>query len=191
MYKNEKLSKQEEEITAKFKIIEDLKAQIVKIDVKKTKLEDDINEIINKMWEEYELTPNTVGEYKKPENVALTQKKVNNLRKEKEQLVQQRKSISELINRCSTQIYNAEKSYITTQKELEAIKYGKPVKQTVSKTKRSKSINTQENLYNKITELKNEFRNTTNQMEKVRLSKRIWYYNSKLKEIQKSNLQNK
>lgn len=59
------------------------------------------------------------------------------------------------------------------------------------KTKRSKSINTQENLYNKITELKNEFRNTTNQMEKVRLSKRIWYYNSKLKEIQKSNLQNK
>ena len=117
--------------------------------------------------------------------------KLNNLRKEKEQLVQQRKSISELINRYSTQIYNAEKSYTTTQKELEAIKYGKPVKQTVSKTKRSKSINTQENLYNKITELKNEFRNTTNQMEKVRLSKRIWYYNSKLKEIQKRNLQNK
>ena len=48
--------------------------------------------------------------------------KLNNLRKEKEQLVQQRKSISELINRYSTQIYNAEKSYITTQKELEAIK---------------------------------------------------------------------
>lgn len=117
--------------------------------------------------------------------------KLNNLRKEKEQLVQQRKSISELINRCSTQIYNAEKSYTTTQKELEAIKYGKPVtKQVTPKKKRSKSINTQENLYNKITELKNEFRNTTNQMEKVRLSKRIWYYNSKLKEIQKRNLQN-
>lgn len=78
--KNEKLSKQEEEITSKFNTIEDLKAQIVKIDVKKTKLEDDINSIINKMWEEYELTPNTVGEYKKPDNVALTQKKVNHLR---------------------------------------------------------------------------------------------------------------
>ena len=78
--KNDKLSKQEEEITNKFKTIEDLKAQIVKIDVKKTKLEEDINAIINKMWEEYELTPNTVGEYKKPENIALTQKKVNNLR---------------------------------------------------------------------------------------------------------------
>ena len=32
------------------------------------------------MWEEYELTPNSVHDYKKPENVALTQKKVNNLR---------------------------------------------------------------------------------------------------------------
>lgn len=117
--------------------------------------------------------------------------KLNNLRKEKEQLVQQRKSISELINRYSTQIYNAEKSYITTQKELEVIKYGQPVTTTVHKTKRSKSISTPEDLYNKITELKNEFRNTTNQIEKARLSKRIWYYNSKLKEIQKSNLQNK
>ena len=78
--KNEKLKKQEEEITSKFKTIEDLKAQIVKIDVKKTKLEEDISNIVNKMWEEYELTPNNVKDYKKPENVSLTQKKVNNLR---------------------------------------------------------------------------------------------------------------
>ena len=84
--KNEKLSKQEEDITTKFKVIEDLKAQIVKIDVKKTKLEEDINDIINKMWAEYELTPNTVGEYKKPENVELTQRKVNNLRKDLKEL---------------------------------------------------------------------------------------------------------
>lgn len=84
--KSEKLKTQEDEMTAKFKIIEDLKAQIVKIDVKKTKIEDDINAIINKMWEEYELTPNTVKEYKKPENVALTQKKVNYLRKDLREL---------------------------------------------------------------------------------------------------------
>ena len=84
--KNKKLSLQEEEITAKFKIIEDLKAQIVKIDVKKTKIEEDINLIINKMWEEYELTPNAVQDYKKPENIALTQKKVNNLRKDLREL---------------------------------------------------------------------------------------------------------
>ena len=84
--KNEKLAKQEDEITAKFKVIEDLKAQIVKVDVKKTKLQEDINDIINKMWEEYELTPNAVHDYKKPDNVALTQKKVNNLRKDLREL---------------------------------------------------------------------------------------------------------
>ena len=85
--KNKKLSIQEEEISNKFKVIEDLKAQIVKIDVKKTKLEEDIQAIINKMWEEYELTPNNVqDEYKKPENVATTQKRVNNLRTEIKEL---------------------------------------------------------------------------------------------------------
>ena len=84
--KNQKLAKQEEEITAKFKTIEDLKAQMIKIDVKKTKLEEDINGIINKMWEEYELTPNTVEDYKKPDNIAITQKKVNGLRKDLREL---------------------------------------------------------------------------------------------------------
>ena len=79
--KNKKLSEQEDEISEKFKVIEDLKSQIVKIDVKKTKLEEDIQSIINKMWEEYELTPNNITEeYKRPENVALTQKRVNSLR---------------------------------------------------------------------------------------------------------------
>ena len=84
--KNERLSSVEEDINEKFKIIEDLKAQIVKIDVRKTKIEDDINDIINKMWEEYELTPNNVVDYRRPENVALTQKKVNSLRKELSEL---------------------------------------------------------------------------------------------------------
>jgi len=78
--KNEKLSRKEEEQTSQFKLIEDLKEQIVKIDVKKTKTEEDLNNVINKMWEEYELTPNVVTDYKKPENVANTQKRVNNLR---------------------------------------------------------------------------------------------------------------
>ena len=49
--KSEKLSKQEDELTAKFKVIEDLKGQLVKLDVKKTKIDEDINGIINKMWE--------------------------------------------------------------------------------------------------------------------------------------------
>ena len=80
--KSEKLSKQEDEITAKFKVIEDLKGQLVKLDVKKTKIEEDINGVINKMWEEYELTPNNAEQYQKPENVALTQRRVNSLRTE-------------------------------------------------------------------------------------------------------------
>ena len=80
--KSEKLSKQEDEITAKFKVIEDLKGQLVKLDVKKTKIEEDINGIINKMWEEYELTPNNAEQYQKPENVSLTQRRVNSLRTE-------------------------------------------------------------------------------------------------------------
>ena len=78
--KNEKLTKKEEEQTSQFKIIEDLKTQIVKIELKRTKTDEDITSIINKMWEEYELTPNNVENYQKPDNVALTQKKVNALR---------------------------------------------------------------------------------------------------------------
>lgn len=84
--KNDKLKRQEEEISNKFNIIEDLKAQIVKIEVRKTKLEEDIQNIINKMWEEYELTPNAITDYQKPENITLTQKKVNGLRKEIKEL---------------------------------------------------------------------------------------------------------
>lgn len=78
--KSEQLSKQEQDITSKFKIIEDLKGQLVKLEVKKTKIEDDINDIYNKMWEEYEITPNNAVEYQKPENVATTQRRVNVLR---------------------------------------------------------------------------------------------------------------
>ena len=80
--KSKELSKQEKETTEKFKIIEDLKGQIVKLEVKKTKIEEDINDIYNKMWEEYEITPNNAENYEKPQNVQTTQKIVNNLRNE-------------------------------------------------------------------------------------------------------------
>jgi len=80
--KNEELSKKEEELTNQFKQIEELKAQLIKIEVKKSKLEEDLNQVINKMWEEYELTPNNAKEYSRPENVSLTQKKVNAIRQD-------------------------------------------------------------------------------------------------------------
>ena len=77
---NMDLSSKEKEEVDEFKIIEDLKAQIVKLDVKKTKIDDDLNEVINNLWNEYELTPNNCGGYLKPENVSLTTRRVNNLR---------------------------------------------------------------------------------------------------------------
>ena len=84
--RSEKLAKQEEEITSKFSVIQDLKGQLVKLDVKKTKIAESINEIINEMWEEYELTPNNAENYQKPENIQATQRRVNSLRKEIKEL---------------------------------------------------------------------------------------------------------
>ena len=77
---NNKLSKKEEEQASQFKTIEDLKAQVVKTEVKTNKIKEDLSELINKMWDEYELTPNSAGDYKKPENIQTTQRRVNNLR---------------------------------------------------------------------------------------------------------------
>ena len=79
---NEKLTQKEKEQADEFKIIEDLKAQIVKIEVKKSKIEDDLNNQINLLWNEYELTPNAVDNYKRPENISLTQRRVHNLHKD-------------------------------------------------------------------------------------------------------------
>lgn len=80
--RSEKLKKTEDEILEQFHVIEELKAQIVKIDVKKTKLEQDLEEVVNKMWEEYELTPNSVEGYEKPSNIVQTTKQVNSLREQ-------------------------------------------------------------------------------------------------------------
>ena len=79
---NEKLTQKETEEVEEFKIIEDLKGQIVKLDVKKSKLDDDLNNVITMLWNEYELTPNACEEYPKPENIAITTRRVNVLRQD-------------------------------------------------------------------------------------------------------------
>ena len=82
--RKEKLTKQEE--TEKLQEVQrtavaDLKDQVSKIEVKKSKIEVELEQVINKMWEDYEITPNNALEsYKKPENVPETTKKVNKLR---------------------------------------------------------------------------------------------------------------
>ena len=80
--KNDKLADLEEQINEKFKVIEDLKSQLVKIDVKKSKIQEELSETINKLWDEYELTPNSVEGYEKPKNISATKKQVNSLRVE-------------------------------------------------------------------------------------------------------------
>ena len=78
--KNEKLNEAEENVIDQMKKIEDLKNQVIKCDIKKSKLETERDQIINKMWDEYELTPATATEFKKPRNVIDVQKQVNILR---------------------------------------------------------------------------------------------------------------
>ncbi|MBP3707253.1 MAG: chromosome segregation protein SMC [Clostridia bacterium] len=84
--KNKESEKLEVSITDQFNLLEDLKGNIVKIDVKKTKFEQDIEVIVNNLWEEYELTPNTTTNYKKVDNVQNTQKEVNSIRAEIKEL---------------------------------------------------------------------------------------------------------
>lgn len=78
--KNQKLSNLEKEITQQFNVIEDIKEQCVKMNVKKTNTEQSLEEIINKLWEEYEITPNNAEEYPRPENIALAEKEVKSIR---------------------------------------------------------------------------------------------------------------
>ena len=78
--KNLELANTEKEFSSQIEVIDGLKEQLLKIDMKKTKLEQDIEAVVNKLWEEYELTPNGIENYTKPENISETTKKVNSLR---------------------------------------------------------------------------------------------------------------
>ncbi len=78
--KNKKLEDTEKAITDRLKVIDDLKDQVSKLELKKSKTELELEQVVNKMWEEYEVTPNNAKEYEKPSNVALVTKKVNELR---------------------------------------------------------------------------------------------------------------
>lgn len=78
--KNEKMISLEKEIEEQLAKIEDIKNQISKIDVKNSKIELELNQVVNKMWEEYELTPNNTGDIKKVDNPTEVQRKVNELR---------------------------------------------------------------------------------------------------------------
>ena len=84
--KNEKLLIIESDIENQNEKIEDIKNQISKLDLKKSKIELELNQVINKMWEEYELTPNNVENIEKAKNPSEVQKKVNSIRNEIKEL---------------------------------------------------------------------------------------------------------
>ncbi len=77
--KNEKLDELEKNIEKQFQILQEVKEQLVKINIKKANTEQDIADTINELWNEYEITPNNAKDYPKPDNLQNTQKQVNEL----------------------------------------------------------------------------------------------------------------
>ena len=117
LLKNEELEKIEKVIEEQFNLLKDIREQIVKIESKKTKQEQDIDDLINKLWEEYEITPNNAQEYKKPDNVQLAQKRTAELRKEIADLgsinidaIEDYKKMSERYDFMNSQRYDLEES---------------------------------------------------------------------------------
>ena len=84
--KNDKLDEIEETLEEQSEKIETIKNQISKNDLKKSKIELELDQVINKMWEEYELTPNNTGDIAKAEKPQEVQKKVNSIRNEIKEL---------------------------------------------------------------------------------------------------------
>ena len=78
--KNEKLNQLEKDMEEQNSKVEEIKNQISKLEIKKSKVDFERNEMINKMWEEYELTPNNVGDVPPIENPTEVQKQVTSLR---------------------------------------------------------------------------------------------------------------
>ena len=77
--KSEKLTEREKEINSQFETIQNIKEQLVKAQLKITSCEQDITDTVNELWNDYEVTPNNVQDYKKPDNIQETQKRVNEL----------------------------------------------------------------------------------------------------------------
>ncbi len=123
--KNDELVNIEKQIEEQYNVINGLKEQIVKVEGKKQKNEQDMEELINKLWDEYELTPNNTENYKKPDNVANAQKESNNLRKEIANLgpinidaIEEYKKLQERYNFMNEQRYDLEESIAKLRKVI-------------------------------------------------------------------------
>ena len=94
--KNRKLEDIEKSIINQFKNIEILKDKVTKLDVKIAKVEDDIEQYINKMWEEYEITPNNAIEYVDAQNSTDGEGCARDIAKVERKVVQLRNEIKDL-----------------------------------------------------------------------------------------------
>ncbi|MBR3614788.1 MAG: chromosome segregation protein SMC [Clostridia bacterium] len=115
--KNEKLTNLETELEEQIEKTETIKNQISKLDLKKSKIELELNQVINKMWEEYELTPNNTGDIKKSEKPHEVQKQVNSIRSQIRELgsvnidaIQEYKEMKERYDFMSEQRLDLEES---------------------------------------------------------------------------------
>ena len=126
--KNEKLKTLENYIEEENLKIEDVKNQISKLDLKKSKVELELDQVINKMWEEYELTPNTVQGIEKAENPSEVQKRVNSIRNDIRDLgsvnvdsIKEYKELKERYDFMSEQRYDLEESSNKLKKVISEI----------------------------------------------------------------------
>ena len=81
-----KLEQLEESIDKQREDLEGLKNNYSRLDVKKSKIELELNQVITKMWDEYELTPNNTEGIEMITEPSKVQKQVNQLREEIKEL---------------------------------------------------------------------------------------------------------
>ena len=81
--KDQELEKLEEDITSQFETIQKVKEGLIKVDSKRQALNQDLNDLINDLWTDYEITPNNANEnYQKTQNVSETTKQVDKIHKD-------------------------------------------------------------------------------------------------------------
>ena len=80
---NSRLDNVELSIAEKLKLLENLKGETSKLDIKKSKIDVELEQIEQKLWEDYEITPNNAEqEFEKPKNVQTTTKRVKELKEQ-------------------------------------------------------------------------------------------------------------
>ena len=80
---NSRLDNVELSIAEKLKLLENLKGETAKLDIKKSKIDVELEQIEQKLWEDYEITPNNAEqEFEKPKNVQTTTKRVKELKEQ-------------------------------------------------------------------------------------------------------------